>query len=118
MKDNKVERVRQKVLMLKRQFLQGDAGLFDQALGDHEVTAIMSDLVPAHRERIYPPLDTLRLFVGQVLSTDRACQDVVGHRLFERIAQGQSMSALNASAYCDARQRLPTQLPKISTYLI
>lgn len=52
--------------MLKRQFLQGDAGLFDQALGDHELTAIMSDLVPPHRERIYPPLETLRLFVGQM----------------------------------------------------
>ena len=47
--DSKVERVRQKVLMLKRQFLQGDAGLFDQALGDYEVTAIMSDLVLPHR---------------------------------------------------------------------
>ena len=52
--------------MLKRQFLQGDAGLFDQALGDHELTAIMSDLVPPHRERIYPTLDTLHLFVGQM----------------------------------------------------
>ena len=72
MKDSKVERIRQKVLMLKRQFLQGDAGLFDQALSNHELTAIMSELVPPHRERIYPPLDTLRLFVGQVLSADRA----------------------------------------------
>ena len=52
--------------MLKRQFLQGYAGLFDQALGDHELTAIMSDLVPPHRECIYPPLETLRLFVGRM----------------------------------------------------
>lgn len=112
MKDNKVERVQQKVLMLKRQFLQGDAGLFDQALSGHEVAAIVNELVPPHRERIYPPLDTLRLFVGQVLSSDRACQDVVGRRLSERIAQGQVASALNTGAYCDARQRLPTSLPK------
>lgn len=112
MKDSKVERIQQKVSLLKRQFLQGDAGVFDQALGGHEITEIVNELVPPHRERIYPPLDTLRLFVGQVLSTDRACQDVVGRRLSERIAQGQSMSALNTSAYCDARQRLPIQLPK------
>lgn len=46
MKDTKVERIRQKVLLLKRQFLQGDTGLFDQALGDYEVTAIMNELVP------------------------------------------------------------------------
>jgi hypothetical protein len=112
MKDSKVERVQQKVSLLKRQFLQGDAGVFDQALGGHEVAAMVNALMPPNRERIYPPLDTLRLFVGKVLSSDRACQDVVGRRLSERIAQGQSMSALNTSAYCDARQRLPISLPK------
>ena len=55
MKDSKIERVWQKVLILKRQFLQVGVGLFDQALGDYEVTAIMSVLLPPHRERIYPP---------------------------------------------------------------
>lgn len=110
MKNSKVERVRQKVAMLKQQFLQGDTGLFDKALGEQEVEAIVREL-EIHRERIYPPLDTLRLFVGQVLSADRACQDVVGRRLSERIAQGQRASALNTGSYCDARQRLPTTLP-------
>ena len=84
MKDIKVERVRQGAAMLRRQFLQGDAGVFDEVLGER---------VEAYRERIYPPLDTLRLFVGQVLSADRACQDMVGRRLSERVAQGQSASA-------------------------
>jgi len=111
MKDNKIERIRQKIAMLKRQFLQEGTGVFDQAFGDQEVAAVVSKLVKPHRERIYPPLDTLRLFVGQVLSADRACQDVVGRLLSERIAQGQSMSALNTSSYCDARQRLPITLP-------
>lgn len=111
MKDTKVERVRQGAAMLRRQFLQGDAGVFDRVLGDREVTAVVSELVGPYRERLYPPLDTLRLFVGQVLSADRACQDVVGRRLSERIAQGQSVSALNTGSYCDARQRLPVTLP-------
>jgi len=118
MKNTKVARVRQKIAMLKQQFLQSDTGLFDQALGEHEIEAVMRELVDSHRERIYPPLDTLRLFVGQVLSADRACQDVVGRRLSERVAQGQSLSALNTSAYCEARQRLPTTLPvALSTML-
>ena len=118
MNDNKVERVRQKVMMLKQQFLQGGTGIFDQALGDQEIAAAVAELVTPYRERIYPPLDTLRLFVGQVLSADRACQDVVGRRLSERVAQGQSLSALNTSAYCEARQRLPTTLPvALSTML-
>ena len=111
MNNTKVARIRQKVTMLKQQFLQSDSGLFDQALGEQEIEAVMRELVEPHRERIYPPLDTLRLFVGQVLSADRACQDVVGRRLSERVAQGQTLSALNTSAYCEARQRLPTTLP-------
>lgn len=111
MKDTKVKRIRQKVAMLKQQFLQGDTGVFAQVLGDQEIAAITDKLVEPCRERIYPPLDTLRLFVGQVLSADRACQDVVGRRLSERAAQGQSASALNTGSYCDARLRLPTILP-------
>ena len=52
----------------------------------------------------------LSLFVAQVLSTDRAW-DVVGRRLSERIAQGQSVSARTTGSYCDARQRLPLAMP-------
>src|SRR3990170_2168118 len=111
MKDTKVERARQGSAMLLRQFLQGDAGVFDRVLGDREVAVVVSELVEPYRERIYPPLHTLRLFVGQVLSADRACQDVVGRRLSERLAQGQSGSALSTGSYCDARQRLPIKLP-------
>jgi Transposase DDE domain len=84
--------------------------VFDQAF-ERSLTTLVSAQVPSHRERIYAPLDTLRLFVGQVLSADRACQDVVSRRLSERIAQGQSESALTTGSYCDARQRLPLALP-------
>ena len=111
MKDNKLDRIRHGVTMLRQQFLQSGCGVFDQALGEQEVAALASELLTPYRKRIYPPLDTLRLFVGQALSADRACQDVVGRRLSERIAQGQSSSALNTGSYCDARNRLPTTLP-------
>jgi hypothetical protein len=105
-------------MMFGQQFLQGDAGIFAQALDTTAMAALVNTHMPKHRERIYTPLDTLRLFVGQVLSADRACQDVVGRRLSERIAQGQSASALNTGAYCDARQRLPVSLPtKLSALL-
>jgi len=111
MNHTKIERVKQKARNLKQQFLQSGTGTFTQVLGDQEIAAVVAELVAPYRERIYPPLDTLRLFVGQVLSSDRACQDVVGRRLSERTAQGQSASALSTSAYCDARQRLPIKLP-------
>ena len=111
MKDSKVERTRQQAMMFGRQFLQSDGGVFDQALGADAMAAAISMRAPGSRERIYTPMDTLRLFVGQVLSADRACQDVAGRRLSERIAQGQSESALTTGSCCDARQRLPLVIP-------
>lgn len=49
--------------------------------------------------------------MDQVLSADRTCQGVVARRLSAARTQGQSVNALNTGAYCDARQRLPMDLP-------
>lgn len=112
MKDTKVvERDQRGAAMLRRQFLYGDGSLFDQVLDDQTLATVLEAHGKPGRRRLYPTLDTLRLFIGQVLSVDRACQDVVGRRLFERIAQGQSANALNTGSYCDARSRLPLALP-------
>lgn len=112
MKDSKVKRARQQAMMLGRQFLEDDVGVFERAVGAQVLAAAISTQQSGCRDRIYPALDTLRLFVGQMLSTDRACQDVVSRRLSERVAQGQSQSALGTSAYCEARQRLPVAMPQ------
>jgi len=111
MKDTKAERAQRGAAMLRRQFLQGDGSLFDQVLDDQTLAPVLAAHGTPSRERLYPPLQTLRLFIGQVLSVDRACQDVVGRRLSERVAQGQPASALNTGSYCDARSRLPIALP-------
>lgn len=57
-------------------------------------------------------MTTLRLFIGQVLSEDRACQDVVGRHLSERVAAGRPECGLNTGPYCQARQRLPLAIPR------
>jgi hypothetical protein len=111
MKDTKTGCVRRDAALLRRQFLHGDGSLFDQVLDDPTLATVLDVHGKPNRERLYPPLATLRLFIGQVLSADCACQDVVGRRLSERLAQGQSASALNTGSYCDARQRLPLDLP-------
>ena len=43
MKDNKVERIQQKIAMFRQQFLQDDGGIFSQALGEQELVAVMID---------------------------------------------------------------------------
>jgi hypothetical protein len=64
----------------------------------------------AYRDRVYAPLRTLELFIGQALSADEACQDAVARNLSERTARGVSQCSLNTGPYCKARQRLPLEL--------
>ena len=111
MNDSKIARLRRGAAVLRRQFAQQAGGVFSRALSEREIAGIVAAYVKDYRERIYPPLDTLRLFVGQVLASDSACQDVVGRRLSERTAQGKSASTLNTGSYCDARARLPIGIP-------
>jgi hypothetical protein len=63
-----------------------------------------------YRDRIYAPLTTLSLFIGQALSADGACQDAVARHLSERSALGACGCSLNTGPYCRARERLPLDL--------
>lgn len=100
-------RQRRGIVELRHRFAQGGQGVFSQVLSTREMVEVMNATTETYRERHYPPLTTLRLFIEQVLSEDPACQDVVGRYLSERVARGQPACSLNTSAYSQARQRLP-----------
>ena len=106
------ERMRRSVTALRHQFAQAGNGVFSDVLSAQEIADIVSTESGPYRDRLYCPLNTLRLFIGQVLSEDRACQDVLGRHLSERVAQGRSGCGLNTGAYCQARQRLPLLIPQ------
>lgn len=80
MKNSKVARLMRGAALLRQQFAHDRGDVFSQVLGVEELAALVASHVKDFRVRIYPPLDTLRLFIGQVLSADRACQDVVHSR--------------------------------------
>jgi DDE family transposase len=75
-----------------------------------ELERLVHEHAGEYRDRVYAPLTTLGLFVGQTLSGDDACQDAVARNLSERTARGAFASSLNTGPYCKARQRLPLQL--------
>ena len=62
------------------------------------------------RERIYGPLQTLMLFIEQVLGADQSCQDAVARGVSQRVGLGQSPCSLNNGPYCKARARLALSL--------
>ena len=37
----------------------------------------VESLLPRHRERLFPPTETLSMFLNQALSADRSCQNAV-----------------------------------------
>jgi len=67
-------------------------------------------LLPDHRERLYPPTETLSMFLAQALSTDRSCQRAVNDAAIKRLAGGLTPCSTHTGAYCRARQRLPVEM--------
>jgi hypothetical protein len=99
-------RVRQQVQFLRRQFLQ-DADLpFTGVLTEESITQALA-AVTGWLDRIFSPLVTLWVFLGQVLSADHSCRAAVARLIAHRLSRGQRPCSGETGAYCQARQRLP-----------
>jgi hypothetical protein len=54
---------------LRQQFAQPGQDTLGEALGVQELEQILTDEIGCYRQRIYPPMVTLRLFIDQILSS-------------------------------------------------
>lgn len=79
-------------------------------LSARELEQAVEQCAGEYRDRIYPPLRTLALFMSQALSQDGACQDAVARHMSERSGRGQAPCSLSTGPYCKARGRLPIEL--------
>lgn len=70
----------------------------------------LESLLPLHRERRYPPTETLSMFLAQALSADRSCQKAVDEAAIRRLAAGLAPGSTNTGGYCRARERVPTEM--------
>lgn len=66
--------------------------------------------LPEHRERLFPPTETLSMFMAQALKPDRSCQGIVDDVAVKRLLHGLPLCSTKTGAYCKARQRLPLSL--------
>jgi len=64
------------------------------------------------RDRIYPPVKTIFLFVKQVLNPDKSCKKAVAGAVIDQISAGLSTNSNNTGPYCKARKRLPESAVK------
>ncbi len=112
MHSTKTSSLKHHMQQLRQQFAQSGQDTLGEALGTQELDQILIEETGCHRQRIYPPMVTLRLFIDQILSTDQACQGAVSQRLVARVVQGHTECSLNTGPYCKARKRLALRLPQ------
>lgn len=95
---------------LRRQLHAADAYRFFDLLTDDATLDQVESLLPAHRERLLPPTETLAMFMAQALSADRSCQNAINEFAVRRVAGGLSACSTSTAAYCRARKRLPQEM--------
>ncbi len=102
-------RFRQQVRFLRRQFLQDGDLPFSNVLSEELIAQALTAIDVCWMNRIYSPLVTLWVFLGQVLSADHSCRGAVARLIAHRISQGQRPCSAETGAYCQARKRLPEE---------
>jgi len=81
-------------------------GFFNLLTGP-ELLEDVEELLPEHRERLFPPTETLSIFLAQVLSADGSCRQAVNDTAVKRLVAEMEECSSNTAAYCKARARLP-----------
>src|SRR5262245_9094987 len=97
---------REQAGFLRRQFLQDGDLPFTDVLTEEVIGQALATIT-GWLDRIFSPLVTLWVFLGQVLSADHSCRAAVARLLAHRLARGQRPCSAETGAYCQARQRLP-----------
>lgn len=83
--------------------------MFNLLTGPHLLDRVEA-LLRAHRERLFPPTESLSMFLAQVLSADGSCQQVVNDAMVKRVIGGMKPGSTDTGGYCKARARLPVSM--------
>lgn len=111
-------RFRQQVRFLQRQFLQEGGLPFADVLSDETIEPALEAIDFAWKDRVYTPLVTLWVFLGQVLSADHSCRGAVARLIAHRLSRGLRACSSKTGAYCQARGRLPEEFFSAVTCLV
>jgi len=102
-------RFRQQVRFLRHQFLQDGDLPFSNVLSEGGIAQALTAIDVCWLDRIYSPLVTLWVFLGQVLSADHSCRAAVARLIAHRLSRGERSCSAETGAYCQARKRLPEE---------
>lgn len=84
---------------IRRHVHHSDVHTFFNLLTGPELLGEVEPLLPQHRERVFPPTETLSMFLAQALRADRSCQNVVNDTAVTRVARGLPHGSTHTGAY-------------------
>ena len=84
---------------IRRQFIQEGELPFTDVLSRETVTQGLGTIENSWNDRFYTRLETLWIFLGQVLSADHSCRNAVARLIVHRVSRGLRPSSANVS--CD-----------------
>src|SRR5215467_4939970 len=100
-------RLRRQVDHLRQQFLQPGSLPFTEVLSEGDLVGAAQEIEATWKDRIFTPLVTLWVFLGQALAADQSCRAAVARLIAHRVALGLEPCSSETGAYCQARKRLP-----------
>ena len=104
---SKQVRLQQQIRFLRSQFLQGSDLPLSDVLSKTVIMQALAAIDSCWKQRIYSPMVTLWVFLGQVLGADHSCRSAVARLIADRVANGLTRCSSATGAYCQARKRLP-----------
>ena len=84
--------------------------IFERFLPASEIVELCAEFGYQFRDRVYSPVVTLWMFLGQTLSADHSCRDAVMRLNAWRVDRGKDKVGTNTTSYPTARQRLPEEM--------
>ncbi len=87
-----------------------DVFSFFNQLTSPDLLDTLESSLPDHRERLFPPTETLSMFLAQAMQADHSCQNVVNDSAVKRLVYHLPKCSTNTGGYCKARQRLPLEM--------
>lgn len=107
--------VRHQQQRIRQHATNSNTHAFFRLLSDPELLQRVESTIPKHRQRLFPPAETLSMFLAQAMNADRSCQKAVNDMSIKRSCDGLKPSSVHTGAYCKARARLPVEM--VSTLL-
>ena len=95
---------------IRKHVANNDSYRFFNLLTSDELLNEVESLLPEHRERLFPPAETLSMFLAQAMNADRSCQNIVNDSSVKRLMGGLPLCSTHTGAYCRARKRLPLEM--------